>query len=175
MIMLIYVFIIIKENQMKTKLVLAIITISFFVACQSQNKIVQTQSKLENHMFVEEFFRSGITLFNSHDLEGFMKQFAHDIEMYTPTGWVRGKENVLKRFSETFAQFPSVKMEIEDLQVREVVSGTVITNFKWRVYPMGQGPAFHGVGSGVYIFRDGKWIEVLEHETVVKVDDELVP
>ena len=36
---------------------------------------------------------------------------------------------------------------------------------------MGQGPAFHGVGSGVYLRRDGKWTEVLEHETVVKVDE----
>ncbi len=49
----------------------------------------------------------------------------------------------------------------------------VITDFKWRVYPMGAGPAFHGVGSGVYILSNGKWTEVLEHETVVKVDEGL--
>lgn len=38
---------------------------------------------------------------------------------------------------------------------------------------MGKGAAFYGVGSGVYVKRDGKWVEVLEHETVTKVDEEL--
>ena len=57
----------------------------------------------------------------------------------------------------------------------EVARGTVVTDFKWRVYPMGRGPAFHGVGSGVYIRRGGRWVEVLEHETVVKVDEGLAP
>ena len=49
----------------------------------------------------------------------------------------------------------------------------VITMFNWRVYPMGQGPAFHGVGSGVYILRGDKWEEVLEHETITHVDEAL--
>jgi hypothetical protein len=39
--------------------------------------------------------------------------------------------------------------------------------------PDGQGPAFHGVGSGVYIRKNGKWSEVLEHETVTNTDKEL--
>lgn len=124
---------------------------------------------------VENFFMSGIAAFNAHDLDGFMKQFAEDIEMYTPTGWLRGREGVRERFAQTFKQFPSVRMEVEDLRVREVARGTVVTNFKWRVYPMGKGPAFHGVGSGVYVLRDGGWVEVLEHETVVKVDEGLTP
>lgn len=124
---------------------------------------------------VENFFMSGIAAFNAHDLDGFMKQFAEDVEMYTPTGWLRGRESVRERFSQTFKQFPSVRMEIEDLRVREVARGTVVTDFRWRVYPLGKGPAFHGVGSGVYVLRDGGWVEVLEHETVVKVDEGLVP
>ena len=77
------------------------------------------------------------------------------------------------RFAQTFKQFPSVRMEIENLRVREIAPGAVVTDFNWRVYPMGQGPAFHGVGSGVYLKRDGKWVEVLEHETVTKVDEGL--
>jgi uncharacterized protein (TIGR02246 family) len=122
---------------------------------------------------VEEFFMSGISAFNAHDLDGFMNQFADDIEMYTPTGWLRGHPEVRGRFAQTFAQFPSVKMEIEELRVREIVPGTAVTDFKWRVYPFGKGPAFHGVGSGVYVLRDGLWVEVLEHETIVKVDEGL--
>ncbi len=122
---------------------------------------------------VETFFMSGIAAFNAHDLDGFMKQFATDIEMYTPTGWVRGHQAVRERFADTFSKFPTVRMEIENLRVREVTAGTVVTDFEWRVYPMGKGPAFHGVGSGVYVIRDGRWVEVLEHETVVKVDEGL--
>ena len=122
---------------------------------------------------VADFFMSGITAFNKHDLESFMKQFAAEIEMYTPTGWLRGEASVRKRFAETFQQFPKVRMEIEDLRVREVAPGVAITDFRWRVFPMGQGPAFHGVGSGVYLHKDGRWSEVLEHETVLKVDEGL--
>ena len=132
----------------------------------------QTQNTKRRHS-VEQFFMSGIAAFNQHDLDGFMKQFAVDIEMYTPTGWLRGREQVRERFAQTFKQFPAVRMEIEDLRVREVARGVVVTDFKWRVYPMGKGPAFHGVGSGVYLLRRGQWVEVLEHETVVKVDEGL--
>jgi uncharacterized protein (TIGR02246 family) len=134
----------------------------------------QTQQDTQKHP-VAAFFTSGIASFNSHDLDGFMKQFAPDIEMYTPSGWVRGQQSVRQRFAQTFRQFPAVRMEIEDLRVREVTPGTAVTDFKWRVYPSGQGAAFHGVGSGVYILRSGKWVEVLEHETVLKVDEGLIP
>jgi hypothetical protein len=120
---------------------------------------------------VETFFMSGIAAFNAHNLDEFMKQFADELEMYTPTGWLRGKNAVRERFVETFKQFPMVKMEIEDLRVREIKSDVVLVDFKWHTFPMGTGPAFHGVGSGVYILRDGKWGEVLEHETVVKIDE----
>jgi len=80
---------------------------------------------------------------------------------------------VRERFAQTFKQFSQVRMEIEELRVRQVARGVAVTDFKWRVYPMGQGPAFHGVGSGVYLLRKGRWVEVLEHETVVKVDEGL--
>ena len=122
---------------------------------------------------VEIFFMSGIEAFNAHDLDKFMKQFADDVEMYTPTGWLRGKAMVRERFVGTFKQFPSVRMEIEDLRVREVAPSVALVDFKWRTYPRGSGPAFHGVGSGVYVRRGDRWVEVLEHETVVKVDEEL--
>ncbi|HEV7376707.1 MAG TPA: nuclear transport factor 2 family protein [Pyrinomonadaceae bacterium] len=152
---------------MKRRLALAILFAATFLPIAAQN-----QNATKKHP-VEIFFMSGIASFNAHDLDGFMKQFAADIEMYTPTGWLRGQPSVRTRFAQTFQQFPSVRMEVEELHVREVARGTVVTDFKWRVYPMGQGPAFYGVGSGVYIHKDGKWVEVLEHETVVKVDEGL--
>lgn len=119
------------------------------------------------------FFMDGIAAFNRHDLDEFMKQFADDLEMYMPTGWLRGKPAVRERFVETFKQFPAVRMEIEDLRVREIKPDVAIVDFKWRTYPKGAGPAFHGVGSGVYVKRNGKWVEILEHETVVKIDEGL--
>jgi uncharacterized protein (TIGR02246 family) len=132
------------------------------------------QQKVATHP-VETFFMAGIKAFNGHELDTFMQQFAEDVEMYTPTGWLRGNQAVRQRFAQTFQQFPKVKMEIENLRAREVSPGTVVTDFNWRVYPMGAGPAFHGVGSGVYVQRKGSWVEVLEHETVVKVDEGLGP
>ena len=149
-----------------------VLGLALLLAFTSPFTASQTQSK--KHA-VESFFMSGIAAFNAHDLDGFMKQFADDVEMYTPTGWLRGKQGVRERFAQTFRQFPLVRMEIEDLRVREVARGTAVTDFKWRVYPMGQGPAFHGVGTGVYVRRNGKWVEVIEHETVVKVDEGLAP
>ena len=122
---------------------------------------------------VETFFNTGIESFNAHNLDKFMHQFADDVEMYTPTGWLRGYGAVRERFAQTFKQFPAVKMEIEELKVREVAPDTVIVDFNWKTYPMGKGPAFYGIGSGVYIKRKNGWVEVLEHETVTKVDEEL--
>ena len=107
----------------------------------------QTESKAQKHP-VEGFFMAGITAFNAHDLEGFMKQFASDVEMYTPTGWLRGHQSVRERFAQTFRQFPSVRMEVEELRVREVARGTVVTDFRWRVYPMGKGRPSTASGRG---------------------------
>lgn len=153
---------------MKKILIIFLLTATpFFAFGQTKNK------KTEIKHPVETFFMSGIEAFNAHHLNRFMKQFADDVEMYTPTGWLRGNTAVRERFVQTFKQFPAVKMEIEELKVREVAPNTVIVDFKWKTYPKGSGAAFHGVGSGVYVKRKGNWIEVLEHETVTKIDDEL--
>ena len=57
---------------MKRFLALAILFIatSSFVVAQTQKHPV------------EDFFMSGIAAFNAHHLDGFMKQFADDVEMY---------------------------------------------------------------------------------------------
>lgn len=150
-----------------------ILFIAFFIAA---SPIVFSQTKkttpLEKHP-VETFFMSGIAAFNAHNLDEFVKQFGDDIEMFMPTGWLRGKSAVRERFISTFKDFPTVKMEIEDLRVRQIRSDLVLVDFKWHTFPKGSGPAFHGVGSGVYVLRDKKWVEILEHETVVKIDEGL--
>jgi uncharacterized protein (TIGR02246 family) len=148
-------------------IILLLLASSSFTFGQTQN-----DKPAQKHP-VEVFFMSGIEAFNAHNLDKFMRQFAVDVEMYTPTGWLRGNQAVRERFVQTFKQFPLVKMEIEELKVREVGDKTAIVDFKWKTYPMGKDAAFHGVGSGVYIKRKGDWVEVLEHETVTKVDEAL--
>jgi hypothetical protein len=122
---------------------------------------------------VRALYLAGINAFNSHDVETLIQQFANDFEMYTNTGWHRGLPAIKERFGKIFQQFPSVKMEIEDLHVREVVLGTAIVDFRWKVFPKGSGPAWSGIGTGVYVFRSQRWLEVLEHESVVHVDEAL--
>jgi uncharacterized protein (TIGR02246 family) len=119
---------------------------------------------------VDSFFRAGVDAFNRHALAEFTAQFADEIVMYTPTGWLRGHAAVRARFDSTFRQFPRVRMEIDSLEVRAVGPDAATVAFQWRVYPGGAGPAFHGVGSGAYVRRAGRWVEVLEHETVTLVD-----
>jgi hypothetical protein len=153
---------------MKQVFIILILLISSSSAF-SQNTTDKTAPKHP----VEIFFNAGIEEFNAHRLDKFMQQFAADVEMYTPTGWLRGNDAVRERFAQTFKQFPAVKMEIEDLKVREVAPETVTVDFKWKTYPLGKGPAFYGVGSGVYVKRKNGWVEVLEHETVTRVDEEM--
>lgn len=122
---------------------------------------------------VEDVFRTGIAAFNRHDLDTFMGQWDADIEMYTPTGWLRGGDAVRARFVETFRDFPNVRMEIEDLRVRAITPDVATVDFRWATFPMGNGPAYRGVGSGVYVRRGARWVEVLEHESIVSIDAEL--
>jgi uncharacterized protein (TIGR02246 family) len=122
---------------------------------------------------VERVYRDGIAAFNRHALAEFSAGFGDDVAMYTPTGWLRGLPAVRARFDSTFRQFPRVRMEIDSLEVRAVGADAATVAFRWRVFPTGAGPAFHGVGSGTYVRRAGRWVEVLEHETVVRVDPEL--
>ena len=152
------------------KVILSIVSIIMLVSPYAQS----TSEGAKTHV-VHDFFLKGISQFNEHNLDEFCKQFDEAIQMYTPTGWLRGIDDVKARFVETFKQFPNVHMDIEQLRVTEINSKTVVVDFKWHTYPQGKGPAFHGVGSGVYVKKKGRWVEVLEHETVTKVDDGIMP
>lgn len=122
---------------------------------------------------VERVFLAGIAAFNRHDLGAFLQQWDADVQMYAPTGWLRGLGAVRERFVQTFRQFPHTRMEIRDLTVRPISADVAVVEFGWTTYPTGEGPAYHGVGTGVYVRRGERWVEVLEHESIVYADEPL--
>lgn len=123
-----------------------------------------------NALEVERFFMEGIARFNARDLEPFLDQFSPDIRMFAVSSWLRGRDAVRQRFVSTFAQFPEARMEITNLSARSETPTTVTVEFEFHTYPRGTGPAFHGVGTGVYVRGPAGWREVLEHETVTRRD-----
>jgi hypothetical protein len=124
---------------------------------------------------VERFFMEGIAHFNRHDLEPFLRQFHPELKMFAVTDWLRGKEQVRTRFTATFRDFPKVRMEITNLRGRSETPTVVTVEFEFHTYPMGEGGAWHGVGSGVYVKTAEGWREVLEHESVTRKDASLTP
>jgi hypothetical protein len=120
---------------------------------------------------VKQFFMQGIAAFNRHELDPFLRQFSPDLQMYAAYEWMRDPATTRERFRSTFERYPDVRMEIDDLRARSVAPGVVTVDFRFRTYPKGTGPAWHGVGSGVYVRQNGEWREVLEHETVTKMDE----
>lgn len=134
------------------------------------NAFSQNVKPNESNHPVYNYFLKGIDDFNQHKLENFLSQFDEDIQMFTHSGWLRGKPEVTNRFEFIFKQFPNIRMQIDSLNVRQVNKNTVLVDFKCQTFPKGTGPAFHTVGSGVYVLRQGRWIEVFEHETLIKTD-----
>lgn len=138
-----------------------------FVSCAT----VSQRSAAGDAEEVKRFFLDGIAAFNRHDIDAFLKQFDPELQMYATYEWMRDPAVIRERFRYTFANYPHVRMEIADLHARSVAPDVVTVDFRFRTYPKGSGPAFHGVGSGVYVRRNGAWSEVLEHETVTKIDE----
>ncbi|HEX8570357.1 MAG TPA: nuclear transport factor 2 family protein [Caulobacteraceae bacterium] len=124
---------------------------------------------------VERFFMQGIGHFNRHELEPFLKQFSPDLRMFAVTEWLRGKEQIRARFTQTFRDYPNVRMEITNLKGRSEAANVVTVEFEFHTYPTGSGGAWHGVGSGVYVKTAEGWREVLEHESVTKRDAGMTP
>ncbi|HYF21769.1 MAG TPA: nuclear transport factor 2 family protein [Caulobacteraceae bacterium] len=144
-----------------------------FVAALASLPLAEPAPASQDAVQVEKTFMAGIEAFNAHDLDRFMVQFDPELQMFTPTGWLRGGAAVRARFSETFARFPAVRMEIDRLKAKQVSDDTVVVTFAWTVRPQGAGPAFEGVGSGVYVRRPEGWREVIEHETVTRTHPDL--
>ena len=66
-----------------------------------------------------------------------------------------------------------MKWYIPQLDLEILSEEVVLVNFQWQVSPLGQRPAFTGIGSGIYTYTENQWIEILEVETITHVDDAL--
>ncbi|MEM7382680.1 MAG: nuclear transport factor 2 family protein [Bacteroidota bacterium] len=155
---------------MRTKLIfglcIALFQIFYFYG-QEGNKTI------ENDHPVRALFLSTIEAFNEGDLDLFLANFAQEVRMYGTDGVYNGQDALRVRVQAVFKQFPNKRMEIPELHLELLSEEVVMVHFAWKLYPMGQGPAYSGVGTGIYTLINGQWIEVLEVETVTEVDEAL--
>ncbi|TAI47266.1 nuclear transport factor 2 family protein [Flagellimonas allohymeniacidonis] len=162
---------------MKTKQTLGIVVLILLnlSACNPSRNAKKEQLSSEKDHPVKEVFLSGIEAFNQGNLDAFVSNFSKEITMYGTDGNYEGKEALRTRFATLFQQFPNMKMEIPSLKVEVLSEAVVLVDFGWKLYPIGQGPAYSGVGSGIYVNRQDTWIEILEVERTTHVDPELIP
>lgn len=142
-------------------------------ACKKTDNKEATHQYTEGNHPVKELFLSSIGGFNEGNLKLFYANFAPEIKMYADDGNYFGRSALQERFEILFKKFPDMKMEIPELKLEILSKEVVLVNFKWKLYPMGKGPAYSGVGSGVYKYLDDQWMEILEVETTTHVDEEL--
>ncbi|MGB5693439.1 MAG: nuclear transport factor 2 family protein [Flavobacteriaceae bacterium] len=142
-------------------------------ACKNVNIKENNHDYTEENHPVRVLYLSSIEALNEGNLDMFLANFAPEIKMYGTDGNYFGQNALRERFENVLQQFPDVRMEIPELKLENLSQNVVIVNFKWKVFPMGQGPAFSGLGSGVYINKSGKWMEILEVETITNVDEAL--
>lgn len=143
-------------------------------SCKTKNNTASPQQLTNNYHPVEELYMSSIQAFNQGSLDLFLANFDTDIKMYGTDGTYFGIDTLRNRFVQVFEQFPNVKMEIRELKLEILSDKIVLVNFKWRVYPLGHGPAYSGLESGIYIYKENKWAEILEAERVTNIDKELI-
>ena len=144
-------------------------------SCASKKESIKENNENyteENHP-VRTLYLSSIEALNKGNLELFLANFSPEIKMYGTDGNYFGYNALQKRFQTVLQQFPDMRMEIPNLELDILSKDVVLVNFKWKVYPMGQGPAYSGIGSGVYTYQNNGWVEILETETVTSVDKEL--
>ncbi|NAS13859.1 YybH family protein [Poritiphilus flavus] len=141
-------------------------------SCGQVNHTTKDKDPEDNHP-VQELFLSTIEAFNQGDLDLFLANFAPEVRMYGTDGIYKGQEALRERFQAVFEQFPNKRMVIPELKLQMLSEEVVMVHFAWKLYPMGQGPAYSGVGTGIYTQINGKWIEILEVETVTEVDEAL--
>ena len=160
---------------MRTKVFFCLTGIILFANIACKNADIKDHNynySADNHP-VRLLYLSSIEALNNGDLELFLSNFAPEIKMYGTDGNYFGLDALRERFENVLQQFPNVRMEIPELQLEILSQEIVLVNFKWKVYPMGQGPAFSGIGSGIYRNIEGKWMEIIEVETITNVDDQL--
>ena len=150
---------------------LAVLCIAI-IACNNANTENDHKVTAENHP-VRTLYLTSIEALNEGNLDLFLANFAPEIKMYGTDGNYFGQNALRERFEKVLKQFPNVRMEIPELKLEILSKDVVLVNFKWKVFPMGQGPAFSGIGSGVYAKNGDKWMEILEVETITDVDEAL--
>ncbi|UII77326.1 nuclear transport factor 2 family protein [Flagellimonas sp. HMM57] len=162
---------------MRTKRALSIIVLLSlnFYACNHSGNTKKTIPNLENDHSVKALFLSTIEGFNQGNLKLFLANFSDEIHMYGTDGNYVGKEALRKRFAKLFQKFPNMKMEIPELKLKMLSEKVVLVDFQWKLYPMGQGPKYSGIGTGIYLFENDSWSEILEIERTMQVDKELIP
>lgn len=134
----------------------------------------QTNVEVSSPHPVKELFLSSIEAFNNGELELFLSNFSSDIKMYGTDGMYTSKDALRTRFKVIFQQFPNKRMEIPELNLEILSNEIVLVNFQWKLYPMGNGPAYSGIGTGLYVFKNNEWLEILEVESVTEVDEALM-
>lgn len=144
-----------------------------FMACKNLNSGKINPSYTEENHPVRMLYLSSIEALNEGNLDLFLANFAPEIKMYGTDGTYFGENALRERFEIVLQQFPDVRMEIPELNLELLSPDIVLVNFKWKVFPSGQGPAFSGIGSGIYMKKAGTWMEILEVETVTDVDEAL--
>ncbi|MBT8304971.1 MAG: nuclear transport factor 2 family protein [Bacteroidia bacterium] len=159
---------------MRTIVPIVLSTILFIssIACKNAN-IKNDQKYTDDNHPVRTLYLSSIKALNEGNLDLFLANFAPEIKMYGTDGNYFGQNQLRERFENVLQQFPNVRMEIPELELEILSKNIVLVNFKWKVFPMGQGPAFSGLGSGVYMKHGDKWMEILEVETITNVDKAL--
>ena len=143
------------------------------ISCKSSKPDTPGALYAEDGHPVKELYLSSIEAFNQGNTEVFLQNFDEDIKMYGTDGIYFGRDALRERFDGVFEQFPNVRMEILELDLEAISKSAILVNFKWKVYPMGQGPAYSGLGSGIYVYKENKWTEILEAESVTEIDKEL--
>lgn len=149
-------------------------TLLFITSISCNNSIIKNDHEYTeaNHP-VRTLYLSSIEALNEGNLDLFLANFAPKIKMYGTDGNYFGQNVLRERFENILQQFPNVRMEIPELKLEILSRNVVLVNFEWKVFPMGEGPAFSGIGSGVYTKNGDKWMEILEVETITNVDEAL--
>lgn len=160
---------------MRSKVFFSVMTMILFIsiACKNLKVTNEKQDYIEENHPVRTLYLSSIEALNEGNLDLFLANFAPEIKMYGTDGNYFGQNALRERFENVLQQFPKVRMEIPELKLEILSKEVVLVNFKWKVIPMGQGPAFSGLGSGIYKKNGSNWMEILEVETITDIDEAL--
>lgn len=149
------------------KLVLFFVLISLLNSCAPRGEDPEqmvTAAKELDQRFLEAY--------NNGDVDALMDTYWNSPELvsYPPDALVlRGWQNVKVAAEETFKQMKGAKLELTEMNNKAV--GDVVLGWgKWRIQmtmPGGEVMTLIGRYSDVKAKRDGKWVYIIDHASVV--------